>query len=267
MDARGDNYWLVIPAYNEAATIRDLAQRALHQGVQVIVVDDASTDATSAQVADLPLTLLLNETNRGKAGSLCRGFEQALAQGASAVLTLDGDGQHRPEDIPRLIEAHEQNPQCIIVAARVHEDDTVPLARYRANCFANFWISWAAGHWIRDSQCGFRLYPAQVLRRVRVPHNRAASFVFESEVLIVAARAGFPTRAVPIPALYPVAARASHMRPVRDIARIVRMVAWKLLTRGMYLQGLYRCLVMRKREREERARTASTADARARKLG
>jgi len=151
------HYWLVIPAYNEAATIRDLAQRSLAQGLNVIVVDDSSRDDTAAQVEGLGVTLLRNERNRGKAGSLWRGFQHALEGGARAVLSLDGDGQHRPEDIPRFIDSFEHHRDCMVVGARVHARGETPRARYRANCFANFWISWAAGYWIRDSQSGFRL--------------------------------------------------------------------------------------------------------------
>lgn len=247
MSVERAGYWALIPAYNEAATIRDLAVRALAQKVQVIVVDDASSDDTAARVHDLPVALLVNEVNRGKGGSLWRGFEHALARGARAVITLDGDGQHRPEDIPRFIDAYEHGADRMVIGARIVSPD-VPRARYRANCFANFWISWAAGYWIRDSQCGFRLYPAALLRALDVRHDRGASFVFESEVLIAAGRIGVRSIPVLIPALYPRGARASHMRPVRDIARIVRMVAWKLLTRGLYLHGLYRALVSRERE-------------------
>jgi glycosyltransferase involved in cell wall biosynthesis len=237
--------WAVIPACNESATIRDLAQRTLAQGVRLIVVDDASCDDTANQLSDLPLVLLRNETNLGKAGSLVRGFGHALASDARAVVTLDGDGQHRPEDIPRLVAAFERHPDCIVIGARQPGPHS-PRARHRANCFANFWISWAAGCWIRDSQSGFRVYPAGLLRKIDVRHDRSASFVFESECLIVAGRAGWRSLPVTIPSLYPKGARASHFRPVRDIARIVRMVAWKLISRGLYLPGLARALATRR---------------------
>jgi glycosyltransferase involved in cell wall biosynthesis len=237
-----DSYAVVIPAYNEAATIRDVALRALAQVAHVIVVDDGSKDGTPAQLNDLPVDCLFNSENRGKAASLWRGFQRALESGASAIVTLDADGQHRPEDIPRLIAAHVRAPDRIVIAARPHQKKNAPAARYYANRFADFWIGWASGQRVADSQSGFRLYPAEVLRQVAVNRDKAAGFVFESEILIVAARQGFGTITVPVPALYISDGRRSHFRPVLDILRIARMVAWKLLSRGMYLSGLVNSL-------------------------
>jgi len=233
---------VVIPAYNENTSIRDVAQRALAQLPLVIVVDDGSTDATAAALAGLPVILLRNEANLGKAASLRRGADEAVRSGAGAVVTLDGDGQHRPEDIPLLLAAYRDAPQRIVIGARLHARKKIPPARYYANRFANFWISWAAGQAIADTQSGFRIYPAALFARAVVQTGRAASFVFESEILIEAARSGVRIACVPIHPVYGAHTRPSHFRPVLDIARIVRMVAWRLLARGLYLRGLVRSL-------------------------
>jgi glycosyltransferase involved in cell wall biosynthesis len=235
----------VIPAYNEAATIREVALRTLQQVSDVTVVDDGSTDDTAGRVADLPLRLLRHPENQGKAASLWSGMQAALQAGSDFVITLDGDGQHAPEDIPRLVAEHHAHPLCIIIGARVLNREAAPRLRRFANRFADFWISWAAGHRIRDSQSGFRLYPTPVLQRVHLPHDKAHSFVLESEILIEAAQLGFGCRAVPIATCYPPQARKSHFRPLADIAAIVRMVAGHLLARGMNPRGLYRLLSAR----------------------
>lgn len=233
---------VLIPAFNEAATIRDLVQRALTMVPDVVVVDDGSSDATAAQLAALPITLLRNERNLGKAASLWRGFEHALGRGARAVVTLDGDGQHSPEDIGRLLRTAARFPDSIVIGARLHDKQNFPPRRYYANQFARFWISWAAGYAIADTQSGFRVYPASLLRRLTPRDVSWNGFVLESEILIAAGRIGVHSVAVAIPGIYPKQARASHFRPVRDIARIVLMVAGRLLRRGMYPAGLWRSL-------------------------
>ena len=235
-------YWIVIPAYNEAATIRDVASRAIRQIKNVIVVDDGSTDGTAEALVGLPVAVLRNPTNCGKAASLWRGFQQALAAGASGVVTLDGDGQHAPEDIPRLLAEAAFYPDHVIIGVRRRDQRRAAFWRYVANRVADFWISWAAGYLLADSQSGFRVYPASLLSNVKIKHGKVRSFVFESEILIEATRSGHRSLAVPIEALRCPGARPSYFRPVLDIARITGMVGWKLISRGMYPIGLYRSL-------------------------
>lgn len=242
----------VIPAHEEAKTIRELAERARRELDALIVVDDGSSDGTAQQLSGLDVVVLRHDRNRGKADSLWTGFAHALCLGADAVVTLDGDGQHRPEDIPRLVAANAGQPERIVIGSRLHDREAFPARRYYANCFARFWISWAAGYPIADTQTGFRVYPARLLARLRREDFPWGGFVFESEILIRAAHQGVRAVAVPIPGVYPKTARASHFRPVRDISRIVAMVAGHLLRRGFFPQGLWRSLrapdyVMRER--------------------
>ena len=219
----------VIPACNEATTIRDVAQRTLAQLATVIVVDDGSTDGTSGAVDGLPVILLRNPTNCGKAASLRRGALEAMRRGAHAIVTLDGDAQHCPEDIPLLLDAFRSAPEHMIIGSRLHRRENIPARRFWANRIANYWISRAAGYPIADSQSGFRIYPAALFDRARVRYDRAASFVFESEILIDAARLGMRAICVPVNVVYSPRMRPSHFRPVVDIARIVRMVARRLM--------------------------------------
>jgi glycosyltransferase involved in cell wall biosynthesis len=238
---------VVIPAYQEASTIAGVARRARAHADAVIVVDDGSTDGTSAALAGLDATVLRNARNLGKGASLARGIAQALADGADAVVTLDADGQHEPAEIPRLARAWQAHPGDVVVGARLRHAERAPRLRKAANRFADFWIGWAAGQALDDSQSGFRLYPAALLARLAVPSGPRRGFVFESELLIEAARAGARIRSVAIDSIYRAGARPSHFRPVADIAAIARMVAGKLLARGMYPAGLYRVLTARPR--------------------
>jgi glycosyltransferase involved in cell wall biosynthesis len=244
------NLAVVIPAFNEARTIRDVAARALNHCTTVVVVDDASTDGTAAAVADLPVRVVRQSVNAGKAAALRRGFDVAIEQGAEAVITLDADGQHRPEDIPQFVAAAREHPEAIAVGSRLADRASIPTKRYIGNRFANFWIAWGAGLPIEDSQCGFRLYPAAVLRAVLPRVGRSQGFVFESEVLIEAGQNGFPVVPVRIAAIYDPAIRPSNYRAWRDTWRITKMVAGKLVRRGLYLPGLFRSLVPMHRLRQ-----------------
>ena len=234
---------VVIPAYNEASTIRDIAARAHSQCSTVIVVDDGSSDGTSACLEGLDVTLIRHARNRGKAAALITGMEAALERGADATITLDADGQHRPEDIPALIDASERNPGAIVIGSRSGASDSIPSSRYIANRIADFWISWASGYRITDSQSGFRLYPDNFMQGPSLTGKLANGFVFESEVLIDSAHNGIQSTAVSIPAIYETDSRPSHFRGVPDITRISFMVAGKLLRRGLYFPGLYRAYI------------------------
>lgn len=243
---------IVIPAYQETATVGDVVRqcRSVAQCL-VIVVDDGSRDATAAIAAQEGAVVLRNAANAGKGASLRRGFAAALAAGAHLVVSMDADGQHRPRDLPRLLEAARVWPERVVIGSRRADLQGAPRGRRIANHVADFWVSWAAGGPIEDSQSGFRVYPAAFL--TRLGRLRTTGFAFDSEMLIEAGRLGVATVAVPIPALYAGARRPSHFRPVIDIARIVIMVGGRLLRRGMYPAGLWRAL---------RARPIRVADTR-----
>ncbi|MGH7042302.1 MAG: glycosyltransferase family 2 protein [Acetobacteraceae bacterium] len=233
---------IVIPAFNEAVTIGGIVADclALPGRPRVIVVDDGSTDATAGLAAEAGAELLPQGINRGKGDSLRRGMRAALAGGAGWIVTLDADGQHRPEDVPRLLAMAAIWPRHLVIGAR--GAGRGPPARLVANRVADFWVSWAARQPVADSQSGFRVYPAELAAVLVGGAGRSERFAFESEAVIEAGRRGFGIVAVPIRAIYGPAVRPSHFRPLADIARIVRMVAARLLARGMDPVGLWRSL-------------------------
>lgn len=232
----GSSYWVVIPAYNEAATVREVAVRAKQYCPNVVVVDDASSDGTDRVLEGLDVTVLRNPVNCGKAGSLARGFEYALSRGAVGIVTLDADGQHAPEDIPRFFEQARREPGAFLIGARRRDQRRARFWRYLANCCADFWISLAAGTPIEDSQSGYRLYPATLLAEVNIPHGRTRSFVYESEILIEAARQGTVIRTIEVGVGLRGGASPSHFRPLLDVLRIAGMVTRKLI--GLSLSSL-----------------------------
>jgi glycosyltransferase involved in cell wall biosynthesis len=236
------NTAVVIPVYNEAATIREVVNGCLPLVDRVIVVDDGSRDTTLQQLEGLDIQVITHPQNLGKAASLQRGFEAALELKADSIITLDGDGQHDPGEIPVLLRAAESEAGTIIIAARLKQREEAPRLRLFANKFADFWVSWASGYPVIDSQSGFRLYPGELLRTVHLDTPREKSFVFESEILIEGASRNFYSRSIAVKSIYRAGARESHYQPWTDTWRIVRMIAGRLLRRGLYLPGLLRSL-------------------------
>ena len=232
-----NNIAIVIPAYNEEATIKDVVQSALKQCEIVIVIDDGSKDKTIEALDGLAITLIRHDVNKGKAASLWDGFMAALKEGVDGIITIDGDGQHSADDIPLLLNKSAEYPNDIIIGARLADKSVIPAKRYYANKVANFWVGWAAGYPIADSQSGFRLYPKILFENLEISTEHG--FVFESEILIKAAQAGVYSHPVKIPAVYKKGARASHFRGVHDITLITKMVWKSLSTRWFFLSGLY----------------------------
>ena len=235
------NVLVVIPAFNEAETIAEVAHSALAHAARVLIVDDGSTDGTADILAELPVHVLSHPRNRGKSASLCDGFAWAIAAAADAthVLTMDADGQHRAADIPRLLRAAEAYPHALIIGARVRRTRGAPRVRHLANRVADFLISWACGHRLSDSQSGQRAYPMSLLREIDLAQIAHDGFTLESEVIIEAARLGYQTVSVPIDAVYGTSSRASHFKPVRHSLAIGAMVARRLARERFALRRLW----------------------------
>ena len=232
-----DRIAVVIPALNEVLRIREVAEAALCHCPNVILVDDGSDDGTVEAVADLPLTVLRHPQRMGKGAALRDGFREALRQGHAAVLTMDGDGQHRAEDIPRLLATGNRYPGWIVIGARLRKRANQPLHRRLANEFGDWGVAWGTGYHFADSQSGQRLYPAEVCR-LACAGIPGEDFVFEAQLLMSAAQElGTRCVSVPIEARYSLvhgapAFRPSHFRPLRDLWRITSHIVLQCLRRG-----------------------------------
>ena len=244
MPMDGNDIAVVIPALNEALRIREVVQGALAQCPRVIVVDDGSDDDTVARVADLPVTLLRHASRMGKGACLRDGFREALRQGARAVLTMDGDGQHSATDIPRMLAAANRHPGCVVIGARLRRRSQKPFFRRLANEFGDWGLAWGTGYQVADSQSGQRLYPAAVAALDDVPGE---DFVFESQIMISAARRlGTRCVSIPIESRYKCVHsheqfRASHFRPLRDLWRITSHIVRQALEHG-HLSAVHRAI-------------------------
>ncbi len=218
------NVWLVIPVFNEAATVGEVVREARRHG-PVVVVDDGSGDESGGVAAAAGAEVIRHARRLGKGQALRTGLTAARRRGASHVVTLDGDGQHAPGDVPALLAASRQAPGAIIVGSRVGLDGEapqVPAERLNAIRVAGFFVAWASGLSLRDTQSGFRVYPLSALDGLTLLRG---GFVLETEVLVKAAARGLPVFEVPITVI-PRAARRSRFRPVADGISI-----------GVYLAG------------------------------
>ncbi|MCK7592371.1 glycosyltransferase family 2 protein [Pseudomarimonas salicorniae] len=225
---------VLIPALNEALRIREVVEGALRHCPNVIVVDDGSTDDTVECIRDLPVTLVRHARRCGKGESLRDGFRLAVEAGYQGVLSMDGDGQHDPDDIPRLLAAAEVHPGRIIIGARLKKRAQQPLYRRLANEFGDWGIAWATGRRIADTQSGQRYYPIEVAAL----DVETDGFVFEAEILIQAARKlCVHCVSVPIESRYSGPGlgeklRRSHFRPLTDLWRITSHVVGRVWTHG-----------------------------------
>ena len=209
----------VIPTYNNGGTIGDVVRRTLAQCQDVIVVDDGSTDATPTILSAIEgITVVTLERNRGKGIALREGFLKAMAMGFDYAVTLDGDGQHYPEDIPLLTEALRLHPGALIVGSRRLEGVERSKGSTFANKFSNFWFWVQTGRRLPDTQTGYRLYPLRRLRGLRLLTSR---YEAELELLVLASWHGTELVPVEVGVYYPPREeRVSHFRPVKDFARI-----------------------------------------------
>jgi glycosyltransferase involved in cell wall biosynthesis len=206
---------VVIPAYNASETIRQVIKGALKHVSLVIVADDASTDNTARLAAEAGAEVISIKKNQGKGHALKLLFKKAMDKGHDAVISMDADSQHDPEEIPHFIEAHNAYPDAIIVGSRMYEKDKIPSVRYNAMHVVRFYISLAANQFIEDTQCGFRLYPLALIKKMVLTTD---GYVTETEILMKAGDLGALIRTVRISTIY--SNISSHFRPVLDVAAI-----------------------------------------------
>lgn len=232
-------YCVLIPAHNEAGTIRAVAEGALRHINDVIVVNDGSTDDTVAQLDGLAVKVISHAENRGKGQRLAEGISYAAEQGFDGVLTLDADMQHDPDDIPAFLEAAHRAPGAMILGDRFGDNASMPWYRAFGIRFGDFFVGWSIDRRLRDAQCGMRLYPTELWRKTKVPEELKAHFVFESMVLLHAAEAGSAFVRVPIAARYSgFVSRPSHYKPFKDTWSIVCAITKFIVRRNFKLRGL-----------------------------
>lgn len=204
----------IIPCLNERATIAALV-RGVRQYIScVIVVDDGSTDATTAAAQSAGAKVFKHAGNRGKGAALRTGLSLAVEQGFEWAFTLDGDGQHAPDDIPAFLYCAGQTGALLVVGNRMHNAQAIPWLRRQVNHWMSHQLSRRSGQPLPDTQCGFRLIHLKtwVALALKTEH-----FEVESEMLMACLAADYPVAFVPVQVIG--RNRSSHIHPVADSLR------------------------------------------------
>ena len=208
-----------IPAYQAAPTVGRVVRGVLAMVPEVLVIDDGSTDATAAEARRAGARVLSLPENRGKGAALAAAFQDLFGRGFDGVITLDADGQHLPEEIPKVLAAAEDAD--LVLGIRDHLFCEMSVVRRASNRLSSKAISFAAGQCFTDIQTGFRFYSRRLIETVGFPEAR---FEAESAVVVRAARKGFKVVTVPVRLGFADGRTTSHYRPLLDSLRIAGAV-------------------------------------------
>lgn len=207
----------VIPCFNEARHIAALVRALRTMLPRVLVVDDGSTDDTARLAAEAGADVLRHAENQGKGAALRKGLQAALDAGCEYAVTLDGDGQHDPAELPAFIAAAERGEADLVIGNRMADTRGMPWLRRRVNRWMSRRLSRLAGRSLPDTQCGYRLVRLSAWRELGL---RTTGFEIESEMLLSFIAGGWRVEFVPIRTIYK--SEQSKIHPVRDTIRWFR---------------------------------------------
>ncbi len=212
----------LIPVHNEQAHISQVVTGARNY-LPVLVVDDGSTDDTARLAKAAGAEILRQSPNQGKGAALLAGFSHVLESGYEAVITLDGDGQHDPQDIPKFLDAFRNPPPDLLIGQR--DFSRMPLIRRLSNTLGRIIFSLAVGQIIPDNQSGYRLINMPLMKLML--NNQERGFEFEVDMVVLALKHASGIGWVPIKTIY--AGESSHIKPLNHLLNFLRvtMNAWK----------------------------------------
>lgn len=214
---------VVIPVFNHPFKIQGLVERLLGYNLPCIIVDDGS-NAACAQVLDqiaaeqAQVTLLRLAQNSGKGVAVCQGLELASSEGFTHALQVDADGQHDLNDVPRFLAAAQQHPNAVISGWRSYE--AMPPSRRSGRKLTDFWVCVnTLSRSIKDSMCGYRLYPLAPTMHLLARKKIGARMDFDTDILVRLYWQGLAVENIPTQILYQDDI-PSHFDIIKDNVRI-----------------------------------------------
>lgn len=193
----------VIPAFNEEKTVRRVIEGAMAHVDEVVVVDDGSVDKTYEEAVDTKAIVIRHEENYGVGRATRTGIKKALNLNADLIVTLDADGEHDPDVIPKLVQTAVDKAKNIVVGSRFIGQHTqaydMPMVNRISNKISTLLVNLLFGTRITDSQSGFRAYTRDVFKKV---DGKKDNYLYQTEVLIKAILCGLSVTEVPIESVY-----------------------------------------------------------------
>lgn len=177
-----EKVYIIIPIYNEESVIGEVLSGVRQAGYRnIIVVDDGSWDRSYAAANSIPEVIVLrHKLNRGKGAAIKTGVLAAQYCGAEVLVTIDGDGQHDPYDIEKLIEPIMKNGFDVVLGTRMRGGTEMPLIKVLANKIGNYCTMLLYGMLVSDSQSGFRAYSRFAARTI---DTKADKYEYDSKVI------------------------------------------------------------------------------------
>jgi glycosyltransferase involved in cell wall biosynthesis len=201
MNQINSKIYIIIPAFNEELVIQDVISEIKYAGYQnIIVIDDGSADNTYGKSAEIEGVIALKHfLNRGKGAAVKTGIEATKKLGVDIAITLDGDGQHNPRDISKMLQLINKAGKDVVLGTRLKNPQGMPLYKIIANYIGNFFTWIIYGLWVTDSQSGFRAYSKNAINLIETRTDR---YEYDSEVIREISRHKLSYAEVPIEVRY-----------------------------------------------------------------
>ncbi len=222
---------ILIPCYNCGASVIQVVEQCRRYTHNIVTVNDGSTDDTANYLQQCPAETIGWQVNQGKGTALVEGFRYLLDKSDwLAVVTMDSDGQHDPNDLPLFINCYKETRADLIIGRRNFQNSLIPLHRRWANTLSSLLISLITQCKIKDFQSGYRFLTREAVKTL-LPHFSTSRFALETEMVLLAKKLEMKINEVDIRCIYtPEAQQKSTWKPILDSWHITKVVTKHLLS-------------------------------------